>query len=82
MIKQILFDCGGVFVDIQFRQLMEKITGDAQKAADFYDTLFIKDSPWSNGYDGGEIDTEECGRLLKERYPDIDPAHIDEYMKE
>lgn len=82
MIKQVLFDCGGVFVEIQFRQLMEKITGDAAKAADFYDRLFSADSPWSTGYDGGEIDTEECCRQLMERYPTIDPAHIKEYMKE
>lgn len=82
MIKQILFDCGGVFVDIQFRQLMEKVTGDAAKAAEFYDSLFAEDSPWSTGYDGGEYDTEECCRRLIERYPAIDPAHIKEYMKE
>lgn len=82
MIKQVLFDCGGVFVEIQFRQLMEKITGDPQKAQDFYDRIFTTGSPWSGGYDGGTLNTEECGQLLKERYPEIAPAHIDEYMKE
>ncbi|MBQ8895046.1 MAG: HAD family phosphatase [Clostridia bacterium] len=82
MIKQILFDCGGVFVDIQFRQLMEKITGDAEKAAAFYDRLFCPESPWPTLYDSGKIDTEECCRKLKLSYPELDPAHIDAYMKE
>ena len=34
-IKQIVFDCGGVFVDIQFRQLIEKLTGSKEAGEAF-----------------------------------------------
>lgn len=82
MIKQILFDCGGVFVDIQFQQLMEKICKDPAKAALFAERLFSKNSPWPLLYDKGELDTQGVYEALLKHIPEIDPAYLQEYMKE
>ena len=82
MIKQILFDCGGVFVEIQYHQLIEKITGDAKLADLFMERIFTPESPWPKNYDCGTADTAECGRQLKEFFPEIKPEHIDVFMEE
>ncbi len=82
MIKQVLFDCGGVFVDIQFRQLMEKITGNPEQSRNFIARLLTGDSPWANGYDRGDYETAECCARLIAYFPEIDPKHIEAFMQE
>jgi len=79
MIKQIIFDCGGVFVDIQFLQLMQQLTGSPEKAQDFYDKLFLADSPWLK-YDRGLCDTEEVYHLLRACLPEEDHMALRAFM--
>lgn len=82
MINQILFDCGGVFVEIQFQQLMEKICGDPAKAARFVEKLFSAESPWACLYDKGELDTQGVYKALLDYIPETDPEHLKKYMEE
>lgn len=81
MIKQILFDCGGVFVDIQFFQLMEKLTGDSAKAALFMDRLFDANGPWRL-YDQGLLDQQEILHALEKWIPEIQPEVLASFITE
>ena len=40
MIKQILFDCGGVLAELNFRELMAEISG-SQEAADYHGKVTV-----------------------------------------
>lgn len=82
MIKNILFDCGGVFVDIQYEALMRKITGDPELAARFTEMLFSDVSPWTQLYDKGDCDTEGCRALLQKQHPEIRPEYLRQFMEE
>lgn len=82
MFKQILFDCGGVFVENRTVALMEKITGSRKLAEFFMERIYLDDSPWPVLYDSGQIGKEECTRRLIELIPEVEPAHIVLYMKE
>lgn len=82
MIKQILFDCGGVFVKNHTVELMEKITGSKEVGEFFMERIYLPDSPWPVLYDSGAIGKAECTRRLQELIPSIDPAHIEQYMME
>ena len=58
MIKQFLFDCGAVLVELNFRQLVEEITGSKTVAEDFIRLLWSADSPWLR-YDRGDLNTAQ-----------------------
>ena len=79
-IKQILFDCGGVFVDNQFHQLLEHLCGDPQKADLYYDRIFYPNSPWSR-YDLGLLDDEGLYREMQLDQPDIDPSFLKRFIE-
>lgn len=81
MIRQILFDCGGVFVDIRFRELILDATGDTKLADLFWDRIFAPGSPWIL-YDQGLLTTDEVRQRLGEWVPEIPPAALDRFMKE
>ncbi len=81
-IKQILFDCGGVFVDIQFRQLIEKLTGNKETSDQFQRRLFSPESPWSLCYDKGIYTKEQTFRALLEWFDDVDPTVLRQFMDE
>lgn len=68
MIKQILFDCGGVLVELNFRKLMEEISGSVQTAQDFIQKLWHPDSPWLR-YDSGDLNTQQVMVELKAYMP-------------
>ena len=70
MIKQILFDCGGVFVDVRYRELFEEITGDPAFAADIMQRFWAEGSPW-HLYDRGDYKKSEISGLMREFLPDI-----------
>ena len=44
--------------------------------------IYLPDSPWPVLYDSGAIGKEECTRRLQALIPEMDPAHIELYMKE
>ncbi len=81
-IKQILFDCGGVFVDIQFRQLIEKLTGNKEAGEAFFDRLFAPGTPWALCYDKGIYTKEQTYRALLDWMPGIDPEILRRFMDE
>lgn len=65
MIKQILFDCGGVLTEMGFRDLMLNISQSEETAEYFFDHLWAPNSPWHH-YDKGELsDTEALSELTK-----------------
>ncbi len=68
MIKQILFDCGGVLVELNFRQLMEEISGSKELADAFISRLWSPGSPWLR-YDSGELNTQQVEIALKAYLP-------------
>ena len=68
MIKQILFDCGGVLAELNFRSLMEEISGSKEAADAFIRRLWNDDSPWLR-YDSGELNTQQVEIALKEYLP-------------
>ena len=68
MIKQILFDCGGVLAELNFRTLMEQISGSKEAADAFISRLWNPDSPWLK-YDNGELNTVQVEAALKEYLP-------------
>jgi len=65
MIKNILFDCGGVLAQLNFRSLMEEISGSKEAADAFIARLWNPDSPWLK-YDSGELNTVQVEAALKE----------------
>lgn len=67
MIKQILFDCGGVLVELNFRQLMEEISGSAELADAFISRLWSPGSPWLR-YDSGELNTAQVVEAAMKEY--------------
>ena len=81
-IKQILFDCGGVFVDIQFRQLIEKLTGSKEAGEAFYDRLFAPGTPWSLCYDKGIYNKQQTYEALLEWMGDADAGILRQFMDE
>ena len=68
MIKQILFDCGGVLAELNFRALMEEISGSKEAAEAFISRLWNPDSPWLR-YDSGELNTQQVEIALQEYLP-------------
>ena len=68
MIKQILFDCGGVLAELNFRSLMEQISGSPEAADAFIGRLWNPDSPWLR-YDSGELNTAQVEAALKDYMP-------------
>ena len=68
MIKQILFDCGAVLVELNFRALVEEITGSKELAEGFIRHLWREDSPWLR-YDSGELNTRQVREALQAYMP-------------
>ena len=68
MIKQIIFDCGAVLVELNFRQLMEEITGSKELAEGFIRHLWSPDSPWLL-YDRGLLNTQQMQAAVVEYMP-------------
>lgn len=68
MIKQFLFDCGAVLVELNFRQLVEEITGSKELAEGFIRHLWSPDSPWLR-YDSGELNTQQVREKLRDYMP-------------
>lgn len=68
MIKQILFDCGGVLVELNFRSLIEEISGSSDIAEDFIRRLWHPDSPWLL-HDSGELNASEVRLALLDYMP-------------
>ena len=81
-IKQILFDCGGVFVDIQFRQLIEKLSGSKEAGEAFYDRLFSPGTPWGQRYDKGLCTKQEAYEDLLEWMGDMNAEVLRKFMDE
>ena len=79
MIKQILFDCGGVLVELNFRSLMENITGDPSLADLFIKHLWCHGSPWLR-YDRGELNTQQVVPALKDFMPPELRGYIDAFV--
>ena len=65
MIKQILFDCGGVLTEMKFKDKMLEISGSEAASDYFINNIWSEKSPWHK-YDRGEIDTDEVLKQLKE----------------
>lgn len=80
MIKQILFDCGGVLVKLQFRDLMLHISGNAETADDFIANLWKPGSPWLC-YDKGELDDQEVTVELKKFMPENLCAYLEDFVQ-
>ena len=76
MIKQILFDCGGVLVELNFRDLMRQICGSEEIANLFIRKLWSPDSPWLR-YDNGDLNTQQVRVELKNYMP----AQYHSYME-
>ena len=80
MIKQILFDCGGVLVKLQFRELMVKISGSEETADAFISHLWRPGSPWLR-YDKGELNDRDVAAELKNFMPENLCCFLDEFVE-
>jgi len=80
MIKQFLFDCGGVLVELNFRELMEEISGSQEIAEYFIRHIWQPGSPWLQ-YDKGELSSEEVADRLKEFLPAEYHAYLEPFVK-
>lgn len=73
MIKQILFDCGGVFTRLEFKEHMLRVSGREEIAEYFFNNVWAPGSPW-HLYDKGELgDGEIAGELKKFMPTEIHP---------
>ncbi len=79
MIRTVLFDCGGVFVEIRFQALLEELLGGAEKARQFFEPLFADDSPWLL-YDQGLYDSDAVYRKLLPRVAPEDREALRKFM--
>ena len=68
MIKQFLFDCGAVLVELNFRQLVEEITGSKTQTEEFIRLLWSADSPWLR-FDSGDLNTAQVREALRDFMP-------------
>lgn len=68
MIKQFLFDCGAVLVELNFRSLVEEISGSKEMADAFIRHLWSPDSPWLR-YDSGELNTAQVREAISAYMP-------------
>ena len=80
MIKQILFDCGGVLVEMKFRDLMLEISGSKEIADYFMCRIWAKGSPWLL-FDKGEISSDEILPRLKEFMPEEYHLHLEKFVE-
>ena len=79
MIKQILFDCGGVLAQMRLRDVMLKISGSEDVADYFIRNIWSKGSPWLR-FDKGEISILEVVVELKKFMPEICPTYVEEIV--
>lgn len=80
MIKQILFDCGGVLAELNFHSLMEEISGSREAADAFISRLWNPDSPWLR-YDSGELNTRQVEAALKEYLPTEFHSYMEAFVE-
>jgi HAD superfamily hydrolase (TIGR01509 family) len=80
MIKQFLFDCGGVLVELNFRELMVEISGSQEIAEYFIRHIWQPGSPWLR-YDKGELSCEEVTAQLKEFLPPEYHTYLEPFVK-
>lgn len=80
MIKQILFDCGGVLVELNFRELMLKLSGSQEITEYFMNRIWHPDSPWLR-YDSGELNTDEVKEELKKFMPEQYHTYLEEFVE-
>ncbi len=79
MIKQILFDCGGVFATLNFESLMTEVTADPALGKLWAEKLWLPDSPWLQ-YDRGLYKIEEMPALLHEYLPEFSEEVIKKFL--
>ncbi len=80
MIKQILFDCGGVLARLDFQSVMTEVSGNPAFGAILVERLWCNDSPWLD-YDKGLIPKEEMPRRLAPLFPEIPLETIQLFME-
>ena len=79
MIKQILFDCGGVLTHMGFRDLMLHISHSEEIAEYFITHLWAADSPWQR-YDKGELSDTEITEELKIFMPEEYHGYLEQFL--
>lgn len=80
MIKQILFDCGGVLAELNFRSIMEEICGEKAIADYFISRLWSPDSPWLK-YDSGELNTQQVCDAIKAYMPRAYHSYLEAFVE-
>lgn len=76
MIKQILFDCAGVLTHMNFRGLMQQLSGSEEIAELLVANLWRPGSPW-HLYDKGEINSLQ----VVEKLESFLPAQLHPYLQ-
>lgn len=79
MIKQILFDCGGVLTELNFRDAMLHISGSEEVADYFITHLWQPGSPWSL-YDKGLLNTQQVLVELKKFMPAEHHSYLETFV--
>lgn len=80
MIKQIIFDCGGVLVEMKFRDMMLEISSSEQVTDYFMNNIWRSGSPWLR-YDKGEIGNSEILAELKAFMPEEYHCYLEEFVR-
>lgn len=79
MIKQILFDCGGVLTKMKFRDIMLEISGSEEITRYFINHIWKSGSPWLR-YDKGELNTQQIAEELKKFMPTEYHSYLETFV--
>ena len=79
MIKQIIFDCGGVLTKMEIRDLMLNISQSEETAEYFITHIWAPDSPWQR-YDKGELSDEEITIEFKKFMPEKYHSYLEKFL--
>lgn len=80
MIRQILFDCGGVFVETRLVENLQRFTGDRKIAEEMVNLVWSPSSPWHD-YDRGTLDDGELLARLTEFLPERFHGYLERFVE-
>lgn len=80
MIKQVLFDCGGVLVELKFREFIKELSGSDEVADYFKSNLWSDRSPWLR-YDKGELNSQEVVAEMKKFIPAEYHGYLEAFLE-
>ena len=79
MIRNIIFDCGGVFTEMGLRERALVLSKSERLTDEFMSICWAENGPWQR-YDQGEISSEDIAFEIKNALPDEHHFYVDDYV--